>query len=167
MRKIAILSGLLGIALLFASNSSSLQGYVDTLNGAKSVKADYTVNVIGGTKKSFSVELSKPNMARIDKENELIIADGKDILTYDKKAMTYYKRPQSDSEFAALFGDDFDGGFIRLDLKQQVAGFHGLPILFVPLQDTDFGDRFADARCFDLALHDLSASSTMLFCSFS
>lgn len=106
MRKIAILSGFLGIAFLFATSASSLQGYVDTLNAAKSLKADYTVNVIGGAKKTFSVELSKPNMARIDKQNELIIADGKDILTYDKKAMTYYKRPQTESEFTGLFRDD-------------------------------------------------------------
>lgn len=107
MRKIAVLTGLLGIAFLCASTAASLQGYVDTLSAAKSLKAEYSVNVVGGgSKKAFSVELSKPNMARIDRENELVIADGKDILTFDKKANTYYKRPQTAAELNTLFADD-------------------------------------------------------------
>jgi outer membrane lipoprotein-sorting protein len=106
MRKIAILSGLLGVAFIFATASPSLEGYVETLNGAKSLKAEYTVNVIGGSTRTFNVELSKPNMARIDKPNELIVADGQSILTYDKKAKTYYKRPQTEAEFNSMFRED-------------------------------------------------------------
>lgn len=106
MRKIAILSGLLGVAFIFATASASLEGYVETLSGAKSIKAEYTVNVIGGATRSYNVELSKPNMARIDKPNELVIADGKNILTYDKKAKTYFKRPQTEAEFNGMFRED-------------------------------------------------------------
>jgi len=107
MRKVAILSGLLGIAFVIANTASaSLESYVGALTSAKSLKAEYTVNVIGGASRSFSVELSKPNMARIDKPSELIIADGTNILTYNKKDKTYYKQPQNPKDFAAMFRED-------------------------------------------------------------
>lgn len=107
MRKVAIISGLLGIAFVVANSvSAGLDSYVNALSNAKSLKAEYTVNVIGGTSRSYNVELSKPNMARIDKPGEIIVADGTNILTYNKKDKTYFKQPQTPNDFAAMFRED-------------------------------------------------------------
>lgn len=107
MRKLAILGGIVVAGVFAAANTGgALDGYVQALNNAKSVKADYTVQVIGGMSKTYSVQLSKPNMVRIDGPNELIVADGQNVTTYDKKNKTYFKKAQDNNEVMGMFNED-------------------------------------------------------------
>ncbi len=108
MKKYAILSGLVvaGIVLAQSGSLGTLGNHVKTLGDAKSLSAAFTYQKIGGTPVSYKLDLAKPNMARIDKPNELVIADGKSIIVLDKKANTYSRSAQTDAELARLLGDD-------------------------------------------------------------
>lgn len=106
MRKLAILSAFLGAGVIWASFGSSIEGYVKTLNSAQSLKSEFTVTTIGGPTATYTVELAKPNLARLDKPAELIVADGKSITIYDKRAKTYYKQPQTDEALRSLLAPD-------------------------------------------------------------
>ena len=108
MRKLfGILSVGAVAAFLYAqSGSGTLTNFAKTLNGATSVSANYTFQQIGGGKTEFTVELAKPNKARIDKPGELIVADGKTITTYNKAEKAYFARPQTDADVAGLFSSD-------------------------------------------------------------
>lgn len=102
-----VFGGMLGAALLAiaASGSSVLDKYVSKVNSADGLTASYTVSVVGGDSYKVDVALAKPNKARIETAAEVIVADGKDIVRYDKKSNSYYRSAQTDADFRALFAD--------------------------------------------------------------
>ena len=67
--------------------------HVSTLTKAKSFKAKFTVQVVGGTLEEFTVTYGKPDMLRIESESKLVVSDGKTLTVYDKKAKTYSEEP--------------------------------------------------------------------------
>jgi len=83
-----------------------LANFAKALNSAQSLSTTYTVGPVADTKATISVDLAKPNLARIDRPNQLIVADGKNIITFDKKQQTYYKQPQTQDALIALFNGD-------------------------------------------------------------
>jgi thiol-disulfide isomerase/thioredoxin len=83
-----------------------LAGYASTLNAAKSVKAQYTIQKLDGAPATYNLELAKPNLARLESPSELIVADGKTIVRYSKSEKTYYKEPQSDEALKAILDQD-------------------------------------------------------------
>ncbi|MEQ1821800.1 MAG: thioredoxin family protein [Fimbriimonadaceae bacterium] len=102
MLKFAILYGVLGAG----TPAANLDTYVKAVNEAQSLKATYSVTRIGGTSREFSIELSKPNLIKLDSPTSTVVADGTTITTFDKGANTYFKKPQNDKELAALFAED-------------------------------------------------------------
>lgn len=129
MLKLALIFGVMSSANLAAPPADSLNGYVDAMKAAQSLKASYTVTIIGGESREYSVELSKPNLMRFDSPSQQVIADGTNITTFDKAAKTYYKKPQSDAEiFEMLNGDELSifAGFFNekafKDLKTTTGG---------------------------------------------
>lgn len=107
MKKYAVLAGLVVAGLVFARGANGpLSGFVKAMTDATSLSATFTYQKIGGTAQSYTIDLAKPNMVRIDKAGQTIVADGKTIVTYDKQAKTYVKAPQSDAELGRLFNDD-------------------------------------------------------------
>ncbi len=101
--------GVMAVAVAIAATRGSvtLKSYADTLSQAGSLKVTYTNQMMGGVAESTTLTLSKPNMARIDRADQLIVADGKKITTYDKKGNIYYSKDQTEAEFNALFtGED-------------------------------------------------------------
>jgi outer membrane lipoprotein-sorting protein len=107
MRRILALTALIGAAVLVVAQGRGtdlVANFTKALNDAKSMKATYTVQTVGGAPQSFDVELAKPNRARIDGPEETIVADGKEIVTYSKSAKTFYRRPQTDAELLGLLG---------------------------------------------------------------
>jgi outer membrane lipoprotein-sorting protein len=123
-------AGLGVLAFAHVRSSEALDGYAKALNGAKSLSAGYTVQVIGGAVDEYKLDLAKPNKARIDTPTQLIIADGTTITTYDKGDKTYYKTPQTDSDLKKLFADDslnlfgsfFDAQFYSKVVSAKAAG---------------------------------------------
>lgn len=107
MRKIACFAGIAGLALLALAQTSGkdwLNGFVKSLNTAETLSANYTVQQLGnGAAQPYRIDLAKPNKVRLDRPNELIVADGKTIVTYDKARKVYFKKPQTDAELAKMF----------------------------------------------------------------
>jgi thiol-disulfide isomerase/thioredoxin len=108
MRKVLGTLGIAAAALYVVAQSGSglLGNYAKTLNSAQSLEATYTFQRIGGTKNEFTIQLAKPNMVRIDRANELIVGDGKNITTYDKVNKTYFIQPMSAGDLKAVLSAD-------------------------------------------------------------
>jgi outer membrane lipoprotein-sorting protein len=108
MRKILGIMGLTAVAVWVVAQSGAgvLSNFAKALSSAESLTVNYTIQRIGGTKDEYTVAFARPNLVRIDKPNELIVADGKTITTYDKAAKTYFKRPQTDEEIRGLVSAD-------------------------------------------------------------
>lgn len=82
-----------------------VNAFIKNLNSAQALTVNYTAQVIGGVPQSFSVQLSKPNLAHIDTPWEEITADGKQITIYEKDGRTYYKQPETDSVLKDAMSD--------------------------------------------------------------
>lgn len=89
-----------------ASGSAVLGNYVKTLNAADGLSVNYTVTKIGGSPETYTVNLAKPNLARLESSSQIVVADGKAMTFYDKKSNSYMKRDQTPAELKALLGDD-------------------------------------------------------------
>jgi len=58
---------------------------------------------INGLRSQYSIALKKPNLARLDEPKQLIVADGKNIVTFNKRENTYFKEAETDETLQALF----------------------------------------------------------------
>lgn len=111
MKNRTLLVGTLGVAALAAyavasgDASPKLKAYAEAMGAAQSFSAKYTVQTIGGSATEYSVALSKPNMARVETESTLTIADGSTVTVYDKSANTFTKKPQSAADLMGLFSN--------------------------------------------------------------
>lgn len=83
-----------------------LSDYASKLNQAASLKVSYTMQKMDGAPAAYELDLAKPNLARIDTPNELIVADGTNIVRYSKGEKTYYKEPQSEDALKQLLNQD-------------------------------------------------------------
>lgn len=109
MRRFIVIGAVAGLAvwvLAQVSGTDMLKTYSTALNSAKSLSTTFTVQKIGGSASTYSVDLAKPNKARIDTPTQLIVADGTTITTYDKKDKSYFKQPETDGDLKALFAGD-------------------------------------------------------------
>lgn len=96
-------------ALLFGGQANTSSGFTkwqSALNSKDSISAKVTIQTVGGTSNSYSIDLKKPNIARIDTDSELVIADGTNITTLDKKGKIWYKRPQTTEDFNVMLADE-------------------------------------------------------------
>ncbi len=100
MRKLVALSALAG--LVGIASATGYDNFVKALHEAKSLKTSYTLQLIGEAPSSYSLDLKKPNLARIETPKQIITADGKTITHFDKSAKTYYKTPETDSDLKEL-----------------------------------------------------------------
>lgn len=106
MRRVITLAALGALALIAVAQTTGndlLKGYTKALTDAKSLSTTYTYQKLGDPSVTYTLELSKPNMARIDTPAELIVADGTTITTYDKTRKVYYKSGQTANDLKALF----------------------------------------------------------------
>jgi len=94
-------------ALAQVGTSSLLSSFSKAINDAKSVKSDYTFQTIhAGGAEEYSVTLKKPNLARLETPTQIVVADGKEITTYDKAAKTYFKRSETDTDLKGIFAPE-------------------------------------------------------------
>jgi len=91
------------------SGTNQLDSYAKALNSSKSISATYTVQKPNMAAATYKIDFAKPNMARIDTPNQIVVADGKTITTYDKAENSFYKKPQTADDFKALFNSDDTG----------------------------------------------------------
>jgi len=98
----------LGVAALVAADSegtSLLNKSIGAINAPATLKAVCSVQLIGSAPSNVSLELGKPNLAKIDGAARLVVADGTDITTYDKTARTYFKQPETPQLLAKALND--------------------------------------------------------------
>lgn len=110
MRRAFALLGTAALAVVILAQgqgSQLLANFNKALSDAKSLSTNYKVIPVGGSPSEVTVELAKPNLAKIDTPSELIVADGTTITSYNKAEKVYFKKPQTDADLKGLFrGDD-------------------------------------------------------------
>jgi len=109
MRRFIAIGAIAGLGVwVFAQSSGAdmLASFAKTLNGAKSVSSTYVVQRVGGDSVTYKVDLAKPDKVRIDTPAQLIVADGKNIITLDKGDNSYFKKPETTADMKALFAND-------------------------------------------------------------
>ena len=95
--------------------SKGFVAWQDSLRSKTSISAKVAVQEVGGSAISYSIDMKKPNLLRLDSDTTLIIADGTNITTFDKKQGVYYKQPQTKEDLRVLLDGDqynlFNGFF--------------------------------------------------------
>ena len=95
--------------------SKGFAAWQDSLKSKTSISAKVAVQEVGGSATSYSIDMKKPNLLRLDSDTTLIIADGTNITTFDKKQGVYYKQPQTKEDLRVLLDGDqynlFNGFF--------------------------------------------------------
>jgi len=84
----------------------ALNKFTKKLSEADSIKASFSVNMIGQGADNYTLTLAKPNKARIDTPKRTFVADGDTITIYVKASKKYFTRPQNGKELAGLFKED-------------------------------------------------------------
>lgn len=111
MKKRILIAGAVVVAACFAvaanlgDASPKLKAFADTMGSAQSFNAKYTVQTVGGSSTEYTVAFGKPNLARIETDATLTIADGTSLTTYDKAENTFTKKAQTDSDLMGLFSN--------------------------------------------------------------
>jgi len=103
------------------NGSNLLTSHAKALNSSKSISATYTVQKPAGASATYKVDFAKPNKARIDTPNQLVVADGTTITTFDKSDNSFYKKPQTAEDFKGLFAGDEMGLFARSSMPTSTA----------------------------------------------
>lgn len=94
------------VVALAVVESPALAPFVQTLNGSQSLDAEYIVSMVGGTTQRYSIQMSKPNLLRLDTPTQTVVADGKQITFLDKGQNAYYKVDQTKEKLMEVFADD-------------------------------------------------------------
>ena len=110
MRKpILFAAGLSFAALALAQVNSSplLASFGKAMSDAKTVSSTYTFQTINsGGADEYSISLKKPNLVRIDTPSKLYVANGKELVTYDKADKTYFRQPESVGDIKTILAPD-------------------------------------------------------------
>lgn len=100
-----VLGTLFAFAVTIGETSPKLKAYAEAMAAAPSFTAKYSVQVIGASASEYSVAFSKPNMARIETEESITVADGKTIYVFNKADNTFIKKSQTEAELLGLFSN--------------------------------------------------------------
>ena len=101
-----LVSGLATLGFCQSAVSPTLAAYAASINGATSLNASYIVQQIGGVRDEYTIDLKKPNLARIDEPGKLVVADGTQITVFDKAHNIYFHQPETDQALKAIFNVD-------------------------------------------------------------
>ena len=106
--KIPFLFGLAGIvgALVAAQADSVLEKHTQQLQTAKTLSASYTVQNFPGGPVEYKLKLAKPSKFRLETPDEIIVADGSTISTYNKAKNSYTQAAQSEGDLKKLLKRD-------------------------------------------------------------
>ncbi|MEI7985003.1 MAG: thioredoxin domain-containing protein [Armatimonadota bacterium] len=86
--------------------SKGFAAWQDSLKSKSSISAKVAIQEVGGSASSYTIDMKKPNLLRLDTDSTLVIADGTTITTFDKKQGVYYKQPQTKEDMKVLLDAD-------------------------------------------------------------
>jgi outer membrane lipoprotein-sorting protein len=69
------------------------------LSGAESLRAEYLYSEVTGVPTQYKITFAKPNKLRIENDYRLVLADGKNVIVYDKTKNTFSKEEQNEATF--------------------------------------------------------------------
>lgn len=97
----------LAAALILAAPQAGgvLPAHIKALSSAEQLSATYKVTKVGGASEKFSVQLARPNKARIESPTQILIADGNSVTVFMKSDKTYFKKAQTEDVLKGLFAD--------------------------------------------------------------
>jgi outer membrane lipoprotein-sorting protein len=102
---VAVAAGV-GLAIAASVVSPTLDSFAKSINAAKALSVSYSYQSVEGVRSEYTVDLKKPNLARIDEPTRTVIADGSTITILDKTKNIYYKQPQTDEALTTVLGPD-------------------------------------------------------------
>lgn len=114
-----------------AASGGALGAFGKALNEAQALRVNYNLVPIGGAPQAITVDLAKPNRARLETSRELIVLDGKEIVTLNKRDNKFARTPQTDAELAKLMArEEFSmwAGFFNADAMKGVRGSRDLGV---------------------------------------
>lgn len=82
------------------SASSLMEKHLKTLQDAPSLSGTLTVQPIGGAPTAWKIQLSKPNLLKIESPDGFTLLDGKTIYRYTKKDNAWTETPQTEDSAA-------------------------------------------------------------------
>lgn len=95
--------GCVGFALLQGGAKSLLDRHANVLGEARSLQAELAVQPIGGAPQRLKVSLAKPNLFRLESESILMVSDGKELTTLDKRENAYARQPLTEALVSGAF----------------------------------------------------------------
>lgn len=100
---LAVFLAAVAVGLVYAQTGakSVIERHLQALAAAQSLRVEYTVQPIGGAPSKFSAILAKPNLLRLETDATLVVSDGKELVTYDKKEKTYVRQPLTEALLAS------------------------------------------------------------------
>lgn len=98
--------GAIAAAITFQVNNPLLNGHVEKLKQAGSLSITFTVNRIGSELEDQTLVLSKPGIFRYETPSAVVIANGTNVLTLDKKSNQYFEEAQTPEALKKVMGSD-------------------------------------------------------------
>jgi len=97
----------IAVALALAAPQAGgvLPAHVKALTAADQLSATYRVTKVGGAAEKYTVQLTRPNKARIESPTQILVADGSNVTIYMKADKTFFKKAQTDEVLKGLFAD--------------------------------------------------------------
>ena len=119
-------TALLTLALIGSPANANLSAFNSALYKAQDFNASFKVTEVGGGVADYSVSFSKPNKARVETPEKIMVADGTNITVFMKSSNSFYKKAQDNlkdffddvnvSVWASFFNDKaMDGIFNAKD----------------------------------------------------
>lgn len=119
---VAMLAAVAVQAQVTGPAAETVRRFAAALHKAEGLNASMTIQVVGGTRRSVNLQLSKPNLARVDTPEKLIVADGEKVTFYDKSQKVYFTRKQTAEELAKALGEQELGVFMPFFDEKAVDG---------------------------------------------
>jgi thiol-disulfide isomerase/thioredoxin len=108
-----------------ASAVTHLDSFASALHSAQGLTAELNLTVIGGGKRSMTIALAKPNQARIETPERLIVADGQNLTVYMKNQDMFYVKEQTEAELRTFFDEPSLATWLGFFEKDSMKGFVG------------------------------------------
>lgn len=99
-------AGGVGLAIAASVVSPTLDSFAKSINAAKSLSVTYTYQSVEGVRSEYTVDLKKPNLARIDEPGKTVVADGSTITIFDKAKNIFFKQPETDEALKGVLVPD-------------------------------------------------------------
>jgi len=98
--------GAITVAVTMDVNHPLLNNHISKLKGANTLTVNFTFNKLGTDVEDHKLVLSKGGLLRWETSDSLVVANGSQILTLDKKTNQYTEEPQTPESLKKVLNSD-------------------------------------------------------------